>query len=89
MGELLSLSLECVDCTELKHETDLFGPKKPYIGYDQGSPLNNFLTKFSGQRSIVFLDEFEKTTKEVHNSLLIPFEEGNACYYRAPPLSAY
>jgi ATP-dependent Clp protease ATP-binding subunit ClpA len=76
MGELLSLELECIDCTELRHETDLFGPKKPYIGHELGSPLNNFLTRLNGRRSIVFLDEFEKTTKDVRNSLLIPFDEG-------------
>lgn len=76
MGQLLSLEIECVDCTEMKHETDLFGAKKPYIGYDVGSPLNNFLARLSGKRSIVFLDEFEKTTPEVKNALLIPFDEG-------------
>lgn len=77
MGELLSLELECIDCTEMRYETDLFGPKKPYIGYEAGSPLNNFLTRLSGRRSIVFLDEFEKTTRDVQNALLIPFDEGN------------
>ncbi|KAK0622410.1 hypothetical protein B0T14DRAFT_563862 [Immersiella caudata] len=76
MGQLLSLEMECVDCTEMKHETDLFGAKKPYIGYDVGSPLNNFLARLNGRRSIVFLDEFEKTTPEVKNALLIPFDEG-------------
>ena len=76
MGELLSLELECIDCTEMKHETDLFGPKKPYIGHEQGSPLNNFLTRLTGRRCIVFLDEFEKTTREVQNALLVPFDEG-------------
>ena len=43
MGELLSSEMECIDCTEMLHETDLFGPKKPYLGYELGSPLNNFL----------------------------------------------
>jgi hypothetical protein len=76
MGEILTLEMECIDSTELRHETDLFGPKKPYIGYDQGSPLNNFLAKMSGKRCIVFLDEFEKTTRDVQNALLIPFDEG-------------
>jgi ATP-dependent Clp protease ATP-binding subunit ClpA len=76
MGELLSLELECIDCTELRYETDLFGPKKPYIGHELGSPLNNFLTRLSGRRCIVFLDEFEKTTADVQNALLIPFDEG-------------
>ena len=78
MGELLSLELECIDCTELRYETDLFGPKKPYIGHEAGSPLNNFLTRLSGRRSLVFLDEFEKTTREVRNALLIPFDEGKS-----------
>jgi ATP-dependent Clp protease ATP-binding subunit ClpA len=76
MGELLGLDIQCVDCTEMKHETDLFGPKRPYIGHELGSPLNNFLAQNSGKRCIVFLDEFEKTTREVQNALLVPFSEG-------------
>ena len=76
MGELLSSEMECIDCTEMLHETDLFGPKKPYLGYELGSPLNNFLARLTGRRGIVFLDEFEKTTREVQNALLIPFDEG-------------
>jgi ATP-dependent Clp protease ATP-binding subunit ClpA len=46
------------------------------MGYEKGSPLNNFLTRMSGNRAIVFLDEFEKTTREVQNACLIPFDEG-------------
>ena len=76
LGQLLTLELECVDSTEIKYESDLFGPKQPYLGYQQGSPLNNFLTRMSGKRAIVFLDEFEKTTREVQNACLIPFDEG-------------
>jgi ATP-dependent protease Clp ATPase subunit len=76
MGELLSMEMECIDCTEMRYETDLFGPKKPYIGHELGAPLNNFLARLAGRRGIVFLDEFEKTTKEVQNALLIPFDEG-------------
>jgi hypothetical protein len=80
MGELLSLEIECIDCTELRYETDLFGPKKPYIGHEAGSPLNNFLARLAGRRCIVFLDEFEKTTRDVQNALLIPFDEGLLCF---------
>jgi MoxR-like ATPase len=76
MGELLNLEICCVDCTEMKHETDLFGPKMPYRGYELGSPLNNFLARNTGKRCIVFLDELEKTTREVQNALLVPFSEG-------------
>jgi hypothetical protein len=90
MGRLLSLEIECVDCTELKYETDLFGPKRPYFGYDTGSPLNNFLSRMSGKRCIVFLDEFEKTTAEVRNSLLVPLDEGK-CFEQGKisPLAGY
>lgn len=77
MGNLLSLEIECVDCTEMKHETDLFGPKSPFIGHQKGSPLNNFLFRMNKKRCIVFLDEFEKTTMEVRNALLVPFDEGD------------
>ncbi|KAF2194328.1 P-loop containing nucleoside triphosphate hydrolase protein [Zopfia rhizophila CBS 207.26] len=76
MGDLLNLEMERIDCTEMRYETDLFGPKKPYIGHELGSPLNNFLAKMTAKRSIVFLDEFEKTTRDVQNALLIPFDEG-------------
>jgi ATP-dependent Clp protease ATP-binding subunit ClpA len=77
MGNLLSLEIERVDCTEMKHETDLFGPKWPYIGHEKGSPLNNFLSRMNKKWCIVFLDEFEKTTAEVRNALLVPFDEGD------------
>ena len=76
MGNLLSLDIHMVDCTEMKYETDVFGPKAPYAGYQAGSKLNNFLAEHSGQRAVVFLDEFEKTTSDVHKSLLLPFESG-------------
>jgi ATP-dependent Clp protease ATP-binding subunit ClpA len=76
MGNLLSLEIERVDCTEMKHETDLFGPKRPYVGHEKGSPLNNFLSRMNKKRCIVFLGEFEKTTKEVRDALLVPFDEG-------------
>ncbi|KAM0511188.1 hypothetical protein ACHAPE_010139 [Trichoderma viride] len=76
LGHLLSLDLEVVDCTTFTHEMELFGPKRPYHGYEKGSAVNNFLVGHSGKRCIVFLDEFEKTTKEIHSSLLLPFDNG-------------
>ncbi|RMJ14913.1 hypothetical protein CDV36_005445 [Fusarium kuroshium] len=76
LGHLLSLDLEVVDCTTVSREMELFGPREPYVGSEKGSPLNNFLTEHSGQRCIVFLDEFEKTTREIHQALLLPFENG-------------
>jgi ATP-dependent Clp protease ATP-binding subunit ClpA len=68
--------MEAVDCTEMQHESDLFEPKWPYVGHQKGSPVNEFLARNAGKRCIVFLDEFEKTSTEVQNSLLIPFDEG-------------
>ena len=62
MATLLSCPFQGVDCTEMKYETDLFGPKHPYVGSTEGSKVNNFLEENSAQRSVVFLDEFEKTS---------------------------
>lgn len=76
MGSLLSLDIHIVDCTEMRYETDIFGPKAPYVGHKEGSMLNNFLAEHSGQRAVVFLDEFEKTTADVHKAMLLPFESG-------------
>ncbi|KAJ2897400.1 hypothetical protein MKZ38_004701 [Zalerion maritima] len=76
LGHLLSLELEVVDCTIVNREMELFGPRRPYSGADRGSPLNNFIARNAGRRCIVFLDEFEKTTAEIHQSLLLPFDNG-------------
>ncbi|KAH8669778.1 P-loop containing nucleoside triphosphate hydrolase protein [Tricladium varicosporioides] len=76
LGHLLSLELEVVDCTIFNRESELFGPRHPYAGADRGSPLNNFLARNVGQRCIVFLDEFEKTTSDIHQALLLPFDNG-------------
>ncbi|KAI1763843.1 P-loop containing nucleoside triphosphate hydrolase protein [Hypoxylon sp. FL1150] len=75
-GDLMSLELQVVDCTIFKHDNELFGPRPPYSGHEDGSPLNNFLTRKAGQRCIVFMDEFEKTSKDIHNTLLLPFQDG-------------
>jgi len=62
----------------MRNESDIFGAKMPYKGYETGSPLNNFLVTHNGQSAIVFLDEFEKAASEVHSALLIPFGEGSS-----------
>lgn len=76
MGKLLSANTFTADCTEMRHETDLFGPKFPYQGWEGGSPLNNFLSTEQYKRSVVFLDEFDKTTAEVWQALLTTFDDG-------------
>ena len=76
LGYLLGLELQVVDCTIVNTEKELFGPRAPYVGSERGSPLNNFIAHNAGRRSIVFLDEFEKTSREIHQSLLLPFDNG-------------
>lgn len=76
LGSILSLKLQVIDCTIVKEDFELFGPRQPYFGAYEGTSLNNFLATNSGQKCIVFLDEFEKTTKEIWNALLIPFDKG-------------
>ncbi|KAI1454235.1 P-loop containing nucleoside triphosphate hydrolase protein [Annulohypoxylon moriforme] len=75
-GDLISLDLHVVDCTIFKQDNELFGPRPPYSGYEVGSTLNNFLVRNAGERSIVFMDEFEKTSTDIHNTLLLPFQDG-------------
>ncbi|KAK7985548.1 hypothetical protein PG988_003170 [Apiospora saccharicola] len=75
-GDLLSLPFHAADCTSMKHGSDLFGVRAPYRSHEEGSPLNNFLAKHDGKRSIVFLDEFEKAGKDVRQALLIPLQDG-------------
>ena len=76
MGDLLSLILILIDCTTMQHDTDLFGPWHPYHGAKEGSQLNNHLAEWDGERSVVFLDEFDKTTNDVRKSMLLLFESG-------------
>ncbi|KAI0879913.1 P-loop containing nucleoside triphosphate hydrolase protein [Annulohypoxylon maeteangense] len=75
-GDLISSNLHVVDCTIFKHDNELFGPRPPYSGHEDGSPLNNFLVLNAGERAIVFMDEFEKTSDDIHNTLLLPFQDG-------------
>lgn len=60
----------------MRHETDMFGPRNPFHGYDKPAELNEFLVQHNGRRCLVFLDEFEKTTTEVRQALFIPFDNG-------------
>ena len=76
MKVLLSVKHVVVDRTEVRHETDLFGPNAPYHGYEKGSPLNNHLCRESGRRNIVFPDEFEQFTRELWAALLSVVEGG-------------
>lgn len=74
--DLLSLDTEVVDCTAFSRDTELFGPRPGYVDANKGSRLNNLLSCHDGKRCIEFLHEFEKTSKEIHDTLLKPFDEG-------------
>jgi hypothetical protein len=78
LGSLLALPWLSIDMSGVKRETDLFGPKAPFVGHQEGSTLNNFISHHSGKRVVVFLDEFEKSSKEVWDALLLPFGEGGS-----------
>ena len=77
MGRLLSLDIFTVDCTSKQKESDLFGPQAPYMGYEEGSSLNNHLVKMAGQRTVIFLDEFDETTDEAWRAMLLLFGSGS------------
>ena len=77
MGDLLSLELIIIDCTMMRHDTDIFGPWHPYYGSGVGTELNNHLAEWDGKRTVVFLDEFDKTTDEVGKAMLLLFESGS------------
>ena len=83
LGELISLEMEIVDCTNKSDEKEMFGARAPYQGWENSSPLNSFLARNAGKRCIVFLDEFEKTNEKVHQTLLLPFQNGKTPNARA------
>lgn len=66
LGDLLSVELGEIDYTSLQSDE----------ASDLGSPLHSFLARKTKQRSIVYLDEFGKTTGEIHKALLSPFDQG-------------
>lgn len=77
MGALLQVPITVVDCAQMGSDVDLFGPRSGYHGNERGSQLNNFLSDWDGQRSVVFLDEFDKTDEEVRNSLLLTLDSSD------------
>ena len=74
LGSLLSVPFLAVDCSVLHHSTDLLGPHPGYEGWAKGSPLSAHLAEHTGQRNVIFLDEFDKTTEDVRQSMLLLFE---------------
>ncbi|KAI8956640.1 hypothetical protein F5Y11DRAFT_353435 [Daldinia sp. FL1419] len=77
LGRILSLDIEKVDYALIRGENELFGPQESEEGHESGSSLNNFLARKSGQRSIVYIEEFEKTSEDIRKTLLSPFDSGH------------
>ncbi len=78
MKALLSVEHIVIACIEVRHETDLFGPKAPYHSYERGSSLNNHFCCESGRCNIVFIGEFEKSTRELWVAILSEVEGGKS-----------
>ena len=76
LGSLLSFPWLSFNMSKMRSVSDLFGPEAPFCGYEKGSRLNNFISHNSGKRVIAFLDEFEKSSHDVRDALLLPFDEG-------------
>jgi ATP-dependent Clp protease ATP-binding subunit ClpB len=76
LGGLISVKTTVINCASVTDVWGLFGPTMGWSGYEKGSQLNNFLAQNSSQRSVVFLDEFDKTKKEVRDALLLATEKG-------------
>ncbi|KAF3205579.1 hypothetical protein TWF191_001833 [Orbilia oligospora] len=76
MERYLGVPFHSENMASVKREDEFFGPHKPYKGWEEGSPVNNFLADNNGKRCIVLLDEVEKTGINIRNALLVPFERG-------------
>lgn len=76
LGILLSLETFVVDCTTMRHGTDMFGPWHSKVGSEVGSALNNHLAKCNGKRTVVFLDHFDRAKDDARQAMLVLFESG-------------
>lgn len=77
LGGLLNLKHVVVPCSQMRSEMALLGSTAGYERSREGTSLNNHLSENDGLTSVAFLDEFDKTSKDVSASLLTIFSEGN------------
>ncbi|KAK5740350.1 hypothetical protein LTR17_004613 [Elasticomyces elasticus] len=70
VGSLLSVPFLELDCTQMGQIEALLGFPRGYEGWKAHSPFNDFVLQNSGQRCVVFLDEFDKTKMDVDEALL-------------------
>lgn len=75
-GAMLNVKFCPIDSTKLRHEWDVFGSSAGFVNHGDGSQLNNFLAENSGQRSVVFMDEFCRSKTAVYNTLLEVLDTG-------------
>ncbi|KAG9563213.1 P-loop containing nucleoside triphosphate hydrolase protein, partial [Aureobasidium melanogenum] len=83
LGYLLGTDMRNVDMSKTHSVTSLFGAAAPYQNHDKGSPSNNYLASHTGERCVVFLDEFDKTTQAVRESLLTILDSGTGMDLRS------
>ncbi|KAH8201321.1 hypothetical protein TruAng_004489 [Truncatella angustata] len=76
MGKLLSAKMISLDCAQMTTVEALLGSPSGYHGNSDGAPLNNYLVENQGERCVVILDEFDKTTANVRNALLKVMDDG-------------
>ena len=76
MGALLSLDIQIIDTAQMQSTFDIFGGTPSYRNSDKSTQLNSFLKEHNGRRGVVFLDEFDKTTGEVRDALLVALGSG-------------
>lgn len=73
---LHSLDTDVVDSANFQDGREVVDARAPFAGSENGSPLNNFLRAHSSQTCIIFLDEFERMSSQVRDTLLQPFDNG-------------
>ncbi|KAH9874024.1 hypothetical protein IAQ61_004652 [Plenodomus lingam] len=76
LGNLLNVESVVVPCSQMETDFQILGPHQGYNGYKDGSLLNNHLAMNHGRFSVVFLDEFDKTSTKVCDALLTLMSEG-------------
>jgi ATP-dependent Clp protease ATP-binding subunit ClpB len=81
-GDMSNVKFCPIESTKLTYEWEVFGSSASFAEHGDGSQLNNFLAENSGLRSVVFVDEFCRSTEAVYKTLLEVLdtgEEGFAC----------
>jgi hypothetical protein len=76
LGDLLRVETTTIVCSQMKSDMEPLGSKQGYHRSQEGSKLNNHLSQFNSACSVVFLDEFDKTSPDICGALLTVMSEG-------------